>query len=239
MARRNSTVSKPPVPVDAGKKIRDWTSLILSIVGATLGLLGFLNSRDSASLTRRLEAQALLNEVWDMLGGDKEGVGELNIDKLNDSPYDLEKARRKIDRAKQLAPNYAAVYWTESSLAYARGNIEKSIALNRQAIRLDPTSSIPHNRLGTALVAQHQLDQAAAEFQSATLLDPNDPAPLANLCFVNWKLGKLSKASAECEQALRIDPSMQITYDNLAAVRLAQGRISEANALLLKKPHGS
>lgn len=234
MARKQKGAkSNPTNEATYSKMLRDWVSFILALLGATLGLFGYINSRETTSLTRRLEADTLLNEAWDLLGG-QEGSHEVDPDELIKSPYELEKVRRKIDRAKELVPEYAKVYWTESSLAYAKGQVEQSIQLARQAVQLDPTSSIPHNKIGMVLVSQARFIEAVDEFKQATLLDRSDPAPYSNLCFVYWKLGKLNEASDQCEHALKADPSWRATYENLAAVRLAQGREAEAQALLRK-----
>ncbi|HEX8282035.1 MAG TPA: tetratricopeptide repeat protein [Pyrinomonadaceae bacterium] len=234
MARKQKAVkSNAPDEVTYGKKLRDWVSFVLALLGATLGLFGYINSRENASLTRRLEADTLLNEAWDLLGG-REGSREIDLEKFIKSSYELEKAKRKIDRAKELAPEYAKVYWTESSLAYAKGQSEESIQLARKAIQLDPTSSIPHNKIGMVLASQEKFNEAADALKQAALLDSSDPAPHSNLCFIYWKLGKLNEASDECEQALKVDPSWRMTYENLAAVRLAQGRADDAQELLRK-----
>lgn len=219
--------------VSVGKQLRDWVAFVLALVGATLGVFGYFNSRENTSLSRRLEATALLNEAWDLLGGN-EGTNKVNPEKLVRSPYELEKASRKIKRAKQLAPEDARVYWTEASLAYATGKIEECIQLNRKAIQLDPTSNIPHNNLGMVFLRQGRFSEAEDEFRQAALLDKSDSLPHSNLCFLYWKVGKFNEASDKCEQALKIDPSLQQTYENLAAVRLAQGRAAEAHELLRK-----
>jgi len=215
----------------SGKLFRDWISLMLSIVGASLGMLGFINSLRNTTLTHRIEATALLDEAWDLLGG-KEGSDEVRADGFVTSPYELEKANRKIQRAKQLAPDFAKVYWTESSLAFAKGQFEKSIALGQKAIELDPSASTPHTKIGLVFLNQEKFDQAEAEFKAASMLDKNDPAPLSNLCFVYFKLGKLNEAAETCEQAIKADPTWQMTYENFAAIRAAQGRMGEARELL-------
>lgn len=212
----------------------DFFSLILSIIALIISLLGYLNTFENTSITNKIQATELLDKAWDLLGGGIEGTHEIDPVNFTQSPYDIEKASRNIIRAKELAPDLAKVYWTESSLAYKKGNFEKSIALNRKAIQLDPTSSIPHDKLGMVLASQQKFDEAEAEFKQAAQLDAYDPSPLCNLCYVHRILGKLSEASGECEQALKVDPTWQDTYINLAAIRLDQGRAPEAQELLRK-----
>jgi Flp pilus assembly protein TadD len=229
--KQSSTPSQPEEKESFGKRFLAWSSLVLSIIGGTLGALAFFNNQGIQSRTDALEAQSLLDQAWDHLGG-VEGSNEITSEQLtNQSVIELEKAERKISRAKQLAPELAKVYSTEASLAYARKQLDESLRLCRRALELDPNASITYNKIGIVLTAQGKFTEAVKEFEQAHLLDKNDASPLSNLCYVYFRLGRLEEAAEKGEEALRVDPRWEQTYDNLGTVREAQGRTAEAEAL--------
>lgn len=213
------------------KSIREWVALSLAMLGAVLGTIGFLQSRQAADVAWRVEADKLLDDAWDCLGG---GKGTDYIGVYVSDPRELEMANRYIDRAKTIAPKYARVYSIGSALAAARGQYDESISLSRKALELDPKASSACNRIGWILTMRQQWPEAAAEFRRAAALDPKNPSAWSNLCFALLQQHKLSEAADACEQALLVDPSYKTAYYNLSAVYRKQGRTKEAQDLDLQ-----
>jgi Flp pilus assembly protein TadD len=80
-----------------------------------------------------------------------------------------------------LAPDRATFL---SNLGYAQhqlGDIAGAIVTYQRAIEKDPKLGSAWINLGSALVDQGKLDDAARAFRKAVELDPTDPRPKANL----------------------------------------------------------
>jgi len=206
---------------DRASVLREWASFLLALVGAVVGTIGFVTSRTTATLSQRVQVDQMLDEAWDRMIGPNAGR---YVSEFVEDPHELELARRLIGRAKLLAPAYAKVYWTEATLAHAERRFSDAIMLNKKAISLDPTASIPHNKIGFVHVQTKQWHKAEHEFREAIKLDPQDASPRSNLCYVLFRQNRLSEAEGACAEALRLYPTYVTARQNMLAVQVAKAK---------------
>jgi tetratricopeptide (TPR) repeat protein len=90
----------------------------------------------------------------------------------------------------------------------------------REAIRRSPNDAALLARLGTVLVAESRLEEAAATFQRALQLKPGDREARRSMATIYWQLGQLETARRNLEIVLKAKPD-----DTLAMLLL--GMVSE------------
>ena len=72
--------------------------------------------------------------------------------------------------------------------AYAlKGEIDKAVAQFTKALQLEPSNYNARINLGTALMQQNRVQEAAAEFQYILKMRPNDPIALDRLSRISQK----------------------------------------------------
>jgi tetratricopeptide (TPR) repeat protein len=95
---------------------------------------------------------------------------------------------------------------------YAKSDVEKAIAINDQAIALDPNCAINYIRRGFAQTVKGDLDKAMTDYNRAIALDPNSANAYCNRGTVYTKKGKLDKAIADLDQSVALDPNFTVAY---------------------------
>src|SRR5262249_33674143 len=79
----------------------------------------------------------------------------------------------------------------------------------RHGVAVDPTNPYAHNDLGSALVDQKRLDEAAAEFTEAARLDPSFADAHYNLAVTRGSQRRFAEAVTQSRAALPINPGDQ------------------------------
>jgi tetratricopeptide (TPR) repeat protein len=96
---------------------------------------------------------------------------------------------------------------------------------------IDPDAAATHIKLGNALRARGQFDEAIAHYQKAVDLKPDHAGVHANLGNAFQACGKFDLAIAQYKRALEIDPGQAVVYNNLGGAILgAQGEFEDAAA---------
>jgi tetratricopeptide (TPR) repeat protein len=90
-------------------------------------------------------------------------------------------------------------YYNMGNACFDLGQYDNAIESFRQAIKLDPTLSKPHNNLGLAHAALGKLNEAAAEFAKAVRLKPEYAEAHYNLGVAYLQMGKKNEAQAQQE----------------------------------------
>jgi len=126
---------------------------LFGLVGTVLGVLGYLQSRESLQiaresdsravrteqLTRQLEVQQYLAEAWDLMGGE---AGTTSIQRPTTDDSKLELARRLIvDKVLTLAPESSKAHRYYAVYFYARGDFRSAMNEVETALKLDPSSA--------------------------------------------------------------------------------------------------
>jgi len=144
--------------------------------------------------------------------------------------WDFAAASQHIERALELAPRDSVVLWAAAKLAGCLCQPEEAVDFARQLVAVDPISPIGYGRLGVALRANNQLNEAAAALRTALSLNP-DAAQM------HTRLGYVLLAQGDREGALalmRQEPRRSESLLGLAMVQHSLGD-AEASDMALKK----
>ncbi|MBL8762356.1 MAG: tetratricopeptide repeat protein [Phycisphaerae bacterium] len=119
----------------------------------------------------------------------------------------------------------------------AAGIIEKDQAvaerLLREALAADLYHGAAHNNLGTLLLRQGKLYDAAAEFEWARKLLPGHPDPRHNLALTFELAGRYDDALATYAAALDVYPEHLPTIQAMVRLQVRAGKTNEHTAALL------
>jgi Tfp pilus assembly protein PilF len=96
-------------------------------------------------------------------------------------------------------------------------------ALLRQALEADLYHGPAHNNLGTLLLRQGKLYEAAAEFEWSKKLLPGHPDPRLNLALTLEKAGRTDEAIATYRTALEVYPGHVQSMEALARLQVRSG----------------
>jgi len=139
-------------------------------------------------------------------------------------------ALSEIDKAIEMAPDDARLYYHRGRVAFAGGRYELSVAAFERALELDPHFTDAHNFLGATFNELGRKGDAEREFRAA-LADPAFPTPEK----VYFNLGRLyasqnrsDEAIEHLRRAVEIDPKYFAAHFNLASLLDREGKLDEA-----------
>jgi adenylate cyclase len=156
---------------------------------------------------------------------------------------DLSRARRWIEEAMVLDPDYAEAYaslagnysmrvlfgWSDQPEA----DLDRASQLAEKALRLDDTNSGALATLCEIHWLQRRFDQAVAEGERAVALDPNNVQGYGALADALTVSNRPEQAVRVVEKEMRLDPSRQDFYAYfVASPYVEMGRYQEAIPLL-------
>ncbi len=124
-----------------------------------------------------------------------------------------------------------ALYHRNLGELYRRaGQIGKSVAAGRRAVRLAPGDVDAHYNLGLAYTDAKDYRQAIACYRRALELHPRHNLSWNNLGSALEQLGDKEEALAAYEKAIAIDPTHAEAQNNAGAIYSEQGRLDAARA---------
>ena len=97
-----------------------------------------------------------------------------------------------------------------------------------QTIEVNQTDADAYNNLGSVLVGQGKLEEAAQAYHCALEINPNDADTYNNLGSVLVGRGKLEEAVQAYRQALEINPNDADVRYNLGRALIGRGKLEEA-----------
>lgn len=122
-----------------------------------------------------------------------------------------EDAIAEARRAIQLDPNYADAYALLSSAYFFAGELEKTIDLDQEAMRINPASSfIYHIHLGRRQYLEGRYHEALETLLSAAAKNYNYLPTHVWLAATYAKLGDLEEAEWSADQVRTLDPSFSV-----------------------------
>lgn len=210
-----------------GRKIRGWISLGLSAIGATLGLMGFVNAERASAANRRLEVQTLLNEAWDLMGGEAGGAVIRTVSLVKDR-HVLEQARRKIDGALILAPQHSDAHRHKGTFLVARGQLDQAEDEFEKALKHDRDNDLALNGLGAIAQRRRRLDEAIEHYRNAVAINPERIIGYLNLGGALFAKEDYEAAAKEFREAIDIDPGSVHAHRDLATALYMLGDIEAA-----------
>jgi len=170
----------------------------------------FSNAEAAATMALQLDADSA--EAHTLLG-------QIQLDKETRWEFegDLDLAKRSIERALELNPNYAEAYVQRGELLLAEldrkadlGRTAKQLAFSwfRKAIELDPQNHLYRDRLGFLLNDLGAFDESRKHFEEAVRINPEFAQGIRHLAIQLFSVfGEYDRAIALFRRAVAIDPT--------------------------------
>lgn len=196
--------------------IKGWAAIIFGVIGAVLGSLGYIQSRKTKSVTNRIEADELLTEAFDLLGG-KEGTHSINRSHTPTQEVAV-KGRRLIDRAKILCPKYSRVYAVSATYLRVQGKLQKALDEVEYAIKLNPKEAYLHNKRANILKDSGRVNEALEGYKESIQLDSSFALAYANLGLLLRDRGFLEESMVSHEKSVELDEINADHHAKLGAV---------------------
>lgn len=105
-----------------------------------------------------------------------------------------------------------------------------SIEANRWRLQSNPQDAVAHAKLGSALFALGQADEAVQHLRRAVELDPANPLPRSQLGAIHLRQKQWPQAQAQFEAVLRANPRDFEAHGSLGLICMQQRRYAEAEA---------
>jgi tetratricopeptide (TPR) repeat protein len=119
---------------------------------------------------------------------------------------DTAAALAHLNRAVEIAPQFAAAWNNLGTIAYQTQQYERAEACFRQALDADSTAFEPLVNLGGVLINLHKLDDAWKFNVAAVLARPNDALANSQLGMTYFEMGSMNLAEKHFLKAMEIDP---------------------------------
>ena len=187
---------------EAAEMFRKATSLSPDSYRAWSNLGGVLTMECDYSAALSAYRKALALKPDNPVAASNLGITQLWMGRYADAVASLELSARYAPNNYQVQANLGDVYRAlRGNDRQAIGAYEKSIALAREQLRLNPSDATAHSSLATVLAKTRRFAEAASEMERALNLNPNDPNILYEAAVVallaerkQEALGWLSKA---------------------------------------------
>jgi tetratricopeptide (TPR) repeat protein len=121
--------------------------------------------------------------------------------------HDSDAAVKHLERAVELAPQYATAWNNLGTIAYQTQKYAHAEECFREALRQDPQSFEPLVNLGGVLLNLNKLDEAYQYNLHAVLARPEDPLANSQLGMTYFELGKPELAEKYFKTARSLDPA--------------------------------
>jgi tetratricopeptide (TPR) repeat protein len=119
--------------------------------------------------------------------------------------HDAESATRRLERAVELAPQFAMAWNNLGTIAYQTQRYPRAEECFREALRQDPAAYEPLVNLGGVLINLHKLDEAYDYNLHAVLTRPNDALANAQLGMTYFGLKTFDLAEKYFRRAVELD----------------------------------
>jgi len=164
--------------------------------------------------------------------------GSLAHVRLHD--WDWKGLEKDFQRAIELNPAQAIVYYWYGEFLMSMGRPEEAIAVTQKAHLTDPLSAVIGASLGMILYLARRYDQAVEVLQQAQDVSPDHFLPYMRLGLVRIQQGKYEEAIQNLRRAVHLAEQSTETLAALATAHAAGGNIEEARTILdeLEKPAG-
>ena len=211
-------------------QVMEWGGFIFGLVAIVLALLGYLNSRKSNRQNTRLEADILLDQGWDLLGG-KPGTAYISQGSENKNEHDLEQARRLISQALAKDCRYGRGYRVRAEYFAAIGDQTRQEEDLFRAVDLNPLSSRNHRYLGTLFYETGRMEEAEVHFRKAIELDADGASSHCSLGVLLSETGRNDEAEVHYRKAMALDARSPAGQHSLLNLLRGNGRNEEADKM--------
>jgi adenylate cyclase len=143
--------------------------------------------------------------------------------------HDRVAARRELQRALEIRPDYAEAHEWYAWFLADEGRIDDAIAHYRRAVELDPLSLSAAVSLGSMLIYAHRWEEAIDQYGDALRFPGNPGFGRRGRAYAMYRTGRGAEAIAEAESLPQRDAWLTATLGHIYA---ATGRASEAHRVL-------
>jgi TolB-like protein/Tfp pilus assembly protein PilF len=152
--------------------------------------------------------------------------------------WDWEGLEGDFQRAIELNPSQAIVYYWYGEFLMSMGRPEEAIAVTKKAYETDPLSAVTGASLGMILYLARRYEQATEVLQRAQEVSPDHFLPHMRLGLVRIQQGKCEEAIQSLRKSVDLAGRSTETLAALAVAHAAAGDMKEARVILddLEKP---
>jgi tetratricopeptide (TPR) repeat protein len=185
-----------------------------------------------------LKAKLAARKALELDGDLAEAHGSLAHVRLHD--WDWNKLEEDFERAIELNPSEAIVYYWFGEFLMSRGRPEEAIAVTQRAHEIDPLSPVIGASLGMILYLARRYEQARAILQRTGQLNPDHFLPYLRLGYVQVQQLEFEEAIQQMQAAVRLADGSTETLAALAIAYAATGKRQEFEQILreLERPAG-
>jgi serine/threonine-protein kinase len=144
----------------------------------------------------------------------------------------LQRAAASAQYALQLDDQLALAYAAQAWVLGLQGKPQAALALEQQALRLDPRQLFALHGKAELLLEQRRFDEAAAAIAAGQAAYPSERLFSDLLGTLRYQQGDYLAAERAFRSSLAFDPDSAAGYANLNAALLRQGRADEAMQVL-------
>jgi tetratricopeptide (TPR) repeat protein len=141
---------------------------------------------------------------------------------------DLAAARRVLDEAAALAPDWSAVHFETGKVCLRTEDMAGAAEAFDRAARLLPAFPSAWANLGAALGELDRTHEALTAFEQALDHDPQSVQAINNVGVLRRELGRLPDAEAAFRQVITLSPDLAMGHYNLGHTLFLQGRYQAA-----------
>lgn len=133
-------------------------------------------------------------------------------------------AKKAIDKACEISPGAAAVWFERGMLGESMHRLETAAASYQQALRIDKNHAMAHMQLGTLFGRSGNDAKALMHFGEAVRVLPSSPRAHNNFATANFAANNLKVAEQHYRRAIALQPTYFNAQFNLARVLMGMGR---------------
>jgi TolB-like protein/Tfp pilus assembly protein PilF len=183
------------------------------------------------------KAKAAAHKALELDGALGEAHGSLAHVRLHD--WDWEELEKDFERAIELDPSQAIVYYWYGEYLMSMGRPEEAIAMTQRAYQMDPLSPVIGASLAMILYLARRFDQALEVLNRVQEIYPDHFLPCLRLGLVFIQKRKYGEAIAELNKAVRLANHSTETEAALALAHAAAGETKSAMKLARKLEESS
>jgi len=202
-------------------------AIIVSLLGIFIDFKGRERVSQAEQIINRINVDKVLDEAWDDLGGEpfSSSISELKVE-----TKDYIKARRLLDEAQLLAPQYHRVFFIKASRHWLRHETNQGIEAIEKAITLRPNNAPSLVMFGLLLLNKEESSRALEAFEKALLLDPDNANTLSHRAISLNELGRSQEALSVIKTVLQKEPQTGEYHGLEGRILSDLGRFQEAIA---------
>ena len=150
------------------------------------------------------------------------------VDRLE--KHDLSRALEHLEKAVELAPQFAAAWNYLGTMAYHSGDYRKAEEHFREALEQDADAHSPLVNLGGALLSQGRVEEALPLNERAVRARPDDALAHSQLGQCYFSVGRQEDAERHLRQAKALDPR-HFSFPQLVLAELYRQRRESAELI--------